>query len=1302
MAARGRSWWSRHPVWAGASVSGLAVALLVGIFLIPAGAATTNLHPDAATASSQFVIGGTATTLVDGVTASGDGAWVSHTNKNQPGWVTWTIENPSLSGTISSVDLVVVARSLSSRSMQVDALVSGTSTGDQTSFTSIPNSFTSYTISGVSAPGGTWDWTEISNLGAQVDVTGSGANGNYLDVDEVYFVVNYAAQPNLDVVAGTAGPSAKFYSAQGDSYVVDDYDVTANDGDVTIAQFVVRGLDTVGTLQTDVTGIELYEDDGDNVWDAGDTQIGTTQTFSGNASGSTVTFGSLTYSVTQDTTEKIWVVYDIGSSAVDGHIVGSELQDGDITVSAGQSVNTFSTITSANSGQTIDIDATGPTVSISDPSNNDVLTGVSKTISGTASDAELGVSSADVRIQRSDSNYWNGSAWVGGETWNAASGTTNWTYSWSLDSGQQSGDYTYTITARADDNGNNTGTSPSITGVTVDNVAPQISSAADVDATHVDVVWSEDLSGASIAADGSDFTIAGLTVSAASLDADGVTVHLTTSSQTPSTAYTVQCAAGNIADLAGNTNALTSAGFTGFVPTPELTVSQGSDAGRPTVKIYRTQSDQVAVDEINLAAASGDVTVSSIRVRGLDTVGALTTDVTAVRLFEDDGDGVWDAGDTEIGSSNAFPADASGSSVTFGALSYTVSQSTNENIWVVYTIGASAVDGHIVGSELQDGDIAVTGGANVSFSVTPITSANSGQTIEIDAVAPSVSITDPSNDTTLTGSSKTISGTASDARSGLNTVEVRIQRSDGQYWNGAGWTGTATWNSATGTSNWTYSWSLDAGQQMGDYTYVIAARADDNVGLTGTALNITGVTVDNTLPTMTSAIAIDATHVDVVWSEDLDGSTIAAGGTDFTIAGLTVSAASLDADGVTVHLTTTSQTSGNSYTVQCAAGNIADLSGNTNTAQSANFTGYTVGGGDLTVSQGSDAGRPTAKIYRTRTAVLAVDELTLSAASGPVTVSQFTVRGLDTVGALTTDISAVRLFEDDGDGVFAEGTDTLIGSSQTFSADASGSTVVFNSLSYSVPDSATRDIWIVYTIGGAAVDGHIVGTRVNNGDVVASSGTVLGFSDIISANSGQTVQIDASSPTVNTSDPVNDAILTSSPKTVSGTASDGTGSGLSAVTLRILRSDGRYWDAGSWSVVEAWNPATGTSNWTYSWTLDSGQDRNYTYVLTARATDNVGQTGTDATPVTNVRVDNVGPSLQSAVALGETTVDVVFTEPINPATVAADGSDFSIAGLTISSAVIQSGNQTVRLTTSSQTPAQAYTVQIAAGAGADP
>ncbi|MDF1542192.1 MAG: hypothetical protein P1P71_03670, partial [Anaerosomatales bacterium] len=303
-----------------------------------------------------------------------------------------------------------------------------------------------------------------------------------------------------------------------------------------------------------------------------------------------------------------------------------------------------------------------------------------------------------------------------------------------------------------------------------------------------------------------------------------------------------ECAAGNVLDIAGNANTLTSANFTGYAPVT-LTVTQGADAGRPTALTYAARSTDRVVDELALAATNGTMTLTGITVRGLDTVGTLQDDVSGVKLYRDDGStpGQWDGADTQLGTTQTFSGQASGSTATFSGLSLAIPASTTEKVWIVYTIGASAVDGHIVGSEVQDGDVTATGGT-VTQAAT-ITSANTGQTIHIDAAAPTANTSDPLDNDVLTGTSKTISGTASDGTgSGVASVEVRIARSDGQYWTGSGWTGTETWVAAAGTTNWTYAWSLDAGQNNGPLTYTITARATDGVGLVGTdATPVTGV-----------------------------------------------------------------------------------------------------------------------------------------------------------------------------------------------------------------------------------------------------------------------------------------------------------------------------------------------------------------------------------------------------------------------------------------------------------------------------
>jgi|GEM_PF-1068273 len=1123
--------------------------------------------------------------------------------------------------------------------------------------------------------------------------TGTGTSGSY--------TITAITNPSLTVAAGTNRPTATVFKTANDVYAVDQIALTAADGDVSVTSIGVRGVDTGGTLATDVSQVRIVLDaDNDGVYDTGESVLG-----SGNFSGGspvTISLGS-NLTVTSGTTANVLVVYTFSAAPTNDALLQSSIQNGDVAVGGAATVNAFATITSAS----VHIDTAAPTANTADPLDNAVLTGSSKTVSGTASDGSgSGVAGVEVRIQRtSDSWYWNGSNWQSGETWVAAVGTAGWTYTWDWTGYTDDQSTTYTITARATDGVALVGTDATpVTGVKIDNVGPTMVSATAIDATHVDVTFSEDLASGSIAA--GDFTIAGLTVSAASLDGTDLTVvHLTTSAQTPSTSYTVSSAAGGITDIYGNLNPNTQTTFSGFLPSPTLSVAQGADAGRPSAEIFRTRGAVQAVDEIVLSAAYGDVTVGQIVVRGLDTAANLTTDVTKVQLFIDDGDGSYDGGDTQLGTDQVFSGAASGSTATFGALAHTITVGSSEDVWIVYTIGAAAVNDDIVGSQLvyANGDITV-GGTEVVSDFGVITSASAGQTIHVDAAAPTVDTSDPVTDEVLTGASKTVAGTVSDGSgSGVASVGIRIQRaSDSQYWDGSGWTATETWNPSTTLlgGNWTYDWTFSPAVQELGTSYTITARAADNVALTATdATPVTGVKIDNVAPTMSSASAIDATHVDVVFSEDLDGATIVAG--DFTIVGLTVSAATLDGtDHTLVHLTTSNQTASQSYTVSSVAGSVADLAGNTNPLTTAGFTGYeVVSSGTLAVSQGGDAGRPTAAEFVARGDVRAVDELVMTASTDVVTVNQIVVRGLDTAANLTTDVTKVQLFIDDGDGVF-DGSDTQLGTDQTFS----GTTATFGSLAHSMAADDTDKVWIVCTIGAAAVDGDIVGSRVNDGDVTASLGSVDSFTDIVSAASGQTFEVDAAAPTANTTAPLNDAVLTGDSTTISGTAADGTGSGVASVDVKIQRSsDSWYWNGGGWQVGEAWNAATGTTTWDYVWDWTGyADDHSQTYTITARATDSVGLTGTDASPVTGVKIDNVVPAISNAsAAVDKNTVTVVFSEELDPATVAANGSDFTVAGLTVSGAVLQADDKTVILTTTDQTPSTSYTVSCAAGNVAD-
>ena len=102
-------------------------------------------------------------------------------------------------------------------------------------------------------------------------------------------------------------------------------------------------------------------------------------------------------------------------------------------------------------------------------------------------------------------------------------------------------------------------------------------------------------------------------------------------------------------------------------------------------------------------------------------------------------------------------------------------------------------------------------------------------TASTDTTAPTVTITSPANGATVPGGTVTVTGTASDTGGVVAAVKVSTD-------------GGTTWNTATGTSNWTYSFNAVS------QSVTVQARAiDDSVNL-GTAASITFTTEAQTCP----------------------------------------------------------------------------------------------------------------------------------------------------------------------------------------------------------------------------------------------------------------------------------------------------------------------------------------------------------------------------------------------------------------------------------------------------------------------
>jgi len=119
-----------------------------------------------------------------------------------------------------------------------------------------------------------------------------------------------------------------------------------------------------------------------------------------------------------------------------------------------------------------------------------------------------------------------------------------------------------------------------------------------------------------------------------------------------------------------------------------------------------------------------------------------------------------------------------------------------------------------------------------------------------DITAPVTVISDPAEDSTLTGDKKLIKGITTDDVA-VAKVEVAVQKEDGSYWTGSDWSTTPYWlpadiTSGAGTKNvtWTYLWQMP---QSDNIAYKIKARGIDTSGNVENTAYIE-VQVDNVAP----------------------------------------------------------------------------------------------------------------------------------------------------------------------------------------------------------------------------------------------------------------------------------------------------------------------------------------------------------------------------------------------------------------------------------------------------------------------
>lgn len=174
---------------------------------------------------------------------------------------------------------------------------------------------------------------------------------------------------------------------------------------------------------------------------------------------------------------------------------------------------------------------------------------------------------------------------------------------------------------------------------------------------------------------------------------------------------------------------------------------------------------------------------------------------------------------------------------------------------------------------------------------------------KVDKAVPTSAISAPAAGARLRATVP-ISGSASDATSGVGTVQIAIKKNlpDGHYYSGSAWdSDTPVWTvpafAVTGTTSWSASndWNTgntgDRATGAADGDYTIYSKATDNAGnaiAAGDASRV--VTVDNTPPTVKSTdptnlqgLVMTSATVKAVFNEKMDSTTLNSPATNFTL-----------------------------------------------------------------------------------------------------------------------------------------------------------------------------------------------------------------------------------------------------------------------------------------------------------------------------------------------------------------------------------------------------------------------------------
>ncbi|MGB9594010.1 MAG: Ig-like domain repeat protein, partial [Anaerolineae bacterium] len=136
-------------------------------------------------------------------------------------------------------------------------------------------------------------------------------------------------------------------------------------------------------------------------------------------------------------------------------------------------------------------------------------------------------------------------------------------------------------------------------------------------------------------------------------------------------------------------------------------------------------------------------------------------------------------------------------------------------------------------------------------------------TLTYDSGVPTSSVTTSGllGKTAWTG---TIAGLASDDFAGVDVVHITVRHPDGQYYTGSGWVTSTTWLTTSGTTAWTYPFTPTQG-----ITYTVQSRATDRAGNMQTIFGSAAFSYDGTDPT--STVGVSGFYGPATWTGAITG-----------------------------------------------------------------------------------------------------------------------------------------------------------------------------------------------------------------------------------------------------------------------------------------------------------------------------------------------------------------------------------------------------------------------------------------------